>query len=225
MAKQQHVLFEEPNDFTQQSPLSSPEIHTPPTLSNRLDQAYEKGVQAGIQKKAEEVRQHAEAREEGVTEHIKEERKEVAKMNAIIKNISQKDDVILFKAKTVFPFDFFPDTIIIDTIKISIITKTFFASQQVVTVSIKDLVDVELETAFFLSNVVISYLPKVDTPTGMIKPHEHRVDLLKNTDAMRIKNILKGIQLAQREGIDVAKIKPEELTEFIEKVGTIKTDY
>ena len=224
MIKKQQVLFDESASFDQ--PPSRPSTNlTPPLTENKIQDIYLQGVQAGIQQKTEEVKQTTEAKKEGEAEHIKEDQKESIKMNSIIKNIVEKDNVILLKAKTVFPFDFFPDTIIIDTMKVSIITKNFFASQQVATISIKDVVDVTLETAFFLSNIVITYLPKVDSPTGMIKPHEHRINLLNNKDAMRIKNLLKGIQLAQREGIDVAKIRPEDLTQFIEKVGTIKTDY
>lgn len=224
MVRKQRVLFDDSASIDHSLPHSSSNL-TPPLTDNTIQDIYQQGVQAGIQQKVEEVNQKIEAKKEGEVEQIKEDRKEIVKMNDILRNIAQKDNIILLKAKTIFPFDFFPDTIIIDTMKVSVINKTFFASQQVATISIKDVIDVTLETAFFLSNIVISYMPKVDSPTGMIQPHEHRVNLLNNKDAMRIKNLLKGIQLAQREGIDVAKMRPEDLTEFIEKVGTIKTDF
>lgn len=195
---------------------------TTSTIQNPVEEAYRQGIREGIQRKEQQLEQEASAHHAGEVEHIKEKRKAAVQLKDTMAKIVEKDHVVLLETKTVFPFDFFPDTLTIEPMKINIISKSFIASHTVTTISSKDLVDVWLETAFFLSNLVIRYLPKVDTPTGMIKPTEIRINLLNNWDAKKAKNILKGIQIAQREGIDIMTLNPKEVTTFIEKLGSIE---
>lgn len=73
--------------------------------------------------------------EEGKTQGILEQRKETVKKKELVKEktntLAMRQDAFLFEAKSCFPFDFFPDTLLIDATKLTIITKVFFATEQV----------------------------------------------------------------------------------------------
>jgi len=50
----------------------------------------------------------------------------------------------LFTCKSIWPLDLFPDTITLDEKKLTITHRTFFWSQQVITIQLPDLLNVEI---------------------------------------------------------------------------------
>jgi hypothetical protein len=54
---------------------------------------------------------------------------------------------------------------------------------------------------------------------GMLKPLQHRVNLLKEKDAMDAKNILKRMLILRREEVDLTQLSPQELKDMLEKIG------
>lgn len=203
--------------FPQGSPISPQEI------THIKQKAYKQGLEDAEKKDADpNISQlEKEGQEEGIKEHQKEDVKEEVAAKAKLEQLDKRENILLFKTKTYFPFDLFPDTLIIDTTKIIIIRKEFFASHNVITINLKDLMDVAADTALFLGNVTLTYLPKIESTT-MIKPNTEVVRLLKKNDALRANYILKGILVAKREEIDIAKIPPEDLVKTIERFGTSK---
>ncbi len=183
--------------------------------------AYRKGMEtlarhARINNK---FKVQAEAKEEGIKELIKEETKEEETKKNKFQELTSKNHVVLMKAKTFFPFDFFPDTLIIDMTKVNIIAKRFWATEHIININLKDVVDVSAETALFMGNLIITYIPSVEGMMGMIEPTVHRIALMKRKDALRAQRILKGILVARREGIEISKCTPEELMHVIERFG------
>lgn len=133
--------------------------------------------------------------------------------------ISERHDIELLRAKTVFPFTFFQDTIIIDTTKVTIIRKQMFATEHITTIPLKDIADATVQTALFLGTLTVSYMPQASSP-GMLSPVEDHLTSLRREDAIRAKNILKGVLVAHAEDIDIAKLEPNEILNVIEKFGT-----
>ncbi|MBA3724654.1 MAG: hypothetical protein H0W89_07280 [Candidatus Levybacteria bacterium] len=159
-------------------------------------------------------------------EGVKEGEKEAAKVEAQkreetkqkLQAIAERHDIEILRAKTVFPFSIFPDTLIIDTTKMTIIRKQMFATEHITTIPIKDVADATVQTALFLATLTVSYMPQASNPM-MIKPIEDHITCLKREDAIRAKNIIKGILVAHAEDIDIAKLTPEEIINVIEKFG------
>lgn len=157
---------------------------------------------------------------------IKEGEKEAQKAEAKVReqtrhkleNISQRHDFEIIRATGVFPFDLFPDTIIIDTTKITLVRKQMLATEQIITIPLKDIADAHVQTALFLASVTFAYMPHASSP-GMLKPEEETIACLRREDAIRIKNILKGVLIAIAEDIDLAKMSPEEVANILEKFG------
>lgn len=182
---------------------------------------YKKSVETLIRhaKITSRFKTQAEGKEEGMKELVKEETKgEETKKNKL-QELTSKNHVVLMKAKTFFPFDFFPDTLIIDMTKVNIIAKRFWATEHIININLKDVVDVSVETALFMGNLIITYVPSVEGMMGMIEPTIHRMALMKRKDALRAQRILKGILVARREGIEISKCTPEELMHVIERFG------
>ena len=131
--------------------------------------------------------------------------------------IASRAEKILFKAKTVFPFDFFPDTVTIDANKVDICLKSFFATETVTSIMLKEIMDVRVNIALFLATLIIDYGPHP------LKIKSVFVSQLLKKDALKAKEIIEGMLVLYRgENIDTSKLKPEEAMEEIKEVGRIE---
>ena len=145
----------------------------------------------------------------------KQESEAMEKVNAIIAH----QELELYRAKSLFPFTFFPDTIIIDTNKVTVIKKQFFANEFITTIPLKDLSDVTVQTSFFMGSIQVEYMPQASSPGAMTAVH-CQLTSLRRSDAINIQNILKGALIAKAEDIDIAKLPPDEVKAIIEKFGS-----
>ena len=130
---------------------------------------------------------------------------------AQIRDIARKSSQILFSTKTVFPFDFFPDTLTINANKIDIVQGNFFLSHQTTSIPLKDIANIEIQTAIFFATLRIINIRYPMNPTVL--------NYLKKSDAIRAKNIIDGLLVAASQGADVASIEPEKLLPQIEQAG------
>lgn len=115
-------------------------------------------------------------------------------------NKTQKE---LFRCKTVFPFDFFPNEIIIDITKITVIDRSFFMTGGIQSIYLKDIYDVEVETGPFFSTLLVS--------DQYFSPNKLEVKYLKKKDALKSREIMSGIICAIKMGIDLTKIDSSHL--------------
>ncbi len=206
------VIFSDQSESKHEPVVSRDEYH------NAIKEAYKEGVKDARSESDEAVsspkKDSADAEKEvNKTEaHKKEETKQ--KVDAI----TARKDIELLRVKTQFPFTLFPDTIIIDTTKLTIMRKTFFSTEFITTVPLKDLADVTVQTALFLASITIKYMPQASSP-GMLHPVVETITTLRREDAIKAKNILKGALVAKAEEVDIAKLSPEEIKTVIEKFG------
>ncbi|KKR80489.1 MAG: hypothetical protein UU73_C0001G0353 [Candidatus Daviesbacteria bacterium GW2011_GWA1_41_61] len=157
--------------------------------------------------------QKAQKVEEKPTEEAQNSKAQAeAKMEELIEEAENP----LFKLSTIFPFDFFPDQIIIDTNKVNIISKEFFSSGRVHSIMIKDIGDVFIETDPFFAKLTI--IDKGFTENSI------NLKYLKKEDAAKARKIIQGLVVAHEQSIDLAHFPPEELTLKLEKLGKIKTE-
>ena len=154
----------------------------------------------------------------GIQEAIQEHAKEKETNRQRFKTITERHDIELLRAESVFPFTIFTDTIIIDTTKISIAKRQLFSTEYIITIPLKDLGDVNVQTVLFLGSLFIKYMPQSTSP-GMLEPVNVRIPNLRREDAIKAKNILKGVLVAKAEEIDIAKLSPQEIEEVLHKFG------
>lgn len=238
--KQQKALYEDvvvgddPQKQEKKSPektsesedsLTHPNLKIPKKVTHKSPkEAYIEGIKDAMKLKGNAGEKVASSKE-GTKEGIKEQAKEEAKVEEVVRKkintITERNDSVLFEAKAFFPFDLFPDKLIIDTTKLSIISKSFFMTEQVTTVNLKDITDVSVETSLFLGNLNVTYLPRTPTPSA-VHPSHCKISLLRRSQALRAHNILRGLIIANEEKVDIFKIPLDKLTSTLERFGDSK---
>lgn len=129
-----------------------------------------------------------------------------------IKELLKSAGRVLLKATTVFPFDFFPDQITIDECKVNIVFHSFFLSEDIHSIPIDMIRDIEVEAGPFFATLKI-------VPDGY-PGQPLRIRLLKKKDAIRARKIIEGLIVAKRHGIDMTTLDDINLEENAELIGS-----
>ena len=120
-----------------------------------------------------------------------------------LEHLMGKSRTPLLQIETVFPFDFFPDTLIVDTTKVHIIIREFFASEEIHSIPIANIVDVYVETGPLFATLRI--LPQL-----VFEHQVTEITKLWKTDAVKARDMIQGLIVAIKEDIDVSKLPEEE---------------
>lgn len=131
--------------------------------------------------------------------------------------MASRADKILLHAKAMFPFDLFGSTITIDANKVNIRIKTFFLTETVTSVMLKEIMDVRVHASLIFGQLMIDYGPHP------LKVSTVYISHLRKKEALKAKEIIEGILVLYRgENIDTSKLKPEEAMEEIKEVGKVE---
>lgn len=128
--------------------------------------------------------------------------------------VVQESNEVLVKFKGVFPFDPFPDEVIIDKQAITILRHIFFGVTQKITCHFDDLVNSEVNLGPFFGslNVYSKYFTDgVET-----------VKWFSRGDAAKIHAILQGLLIAKKEGVDLKNMTKEDILQKLYTIGTHK---
>lgn len=122
-----------------------------------------------------------------------------------------KSKSVILAIKSVWPFDFFPDEIVMDETKVSIIHRVFFFSNQIRSIEYKDILNVIVEHSIFFASLQIidRYFQELPVVTRYLKKDE----------AILAKRVIQGMIIVIKEGIDVHALSIGELLVRVEKVG------
>ncbi len=125
------------------------------------------------------------------------------KLYGKLKSLRKSSEDKLLIVDAVFPFDLFPDRIVIDRAKVTVIKRNFFFSEQKSSISTEDLLNVEMGLGPFFGTIKLHSRFFVDG--------SQEVKFLWRKDARLVERILQAIVIARQHGIDVAKIPSEDL--------------
>lgn len=195
-------------NFKQDNPIE-PKDET--RLVQRYASGYKKNYDSSkdIQVKIENSEDgQKEKTEEKQIQSVKEEKK---KINKLIK----QTDRVLFKAYTVFPFTPFPHELVIDENKINYVESTFFFTKNTRNILLANVAEAKVGTSPFFSSLTIMDM-------SFDRRQEIRIPYLRSNDAISARNIIQGLIIAKKEGIDVSKLTHKELVEKIEDLGNVK---
>lgn len=126
--------------------------------------------------------------------------------------LARMSNDILFKCTTVFPFDLFPDTLIIDKTKVNFIFKEFFLSETVHSIMLKNVKDIQIEASLFFAKLIIVPDVYVGQPTN--------ISYLSKSCALEARRIIQGLMLCSKEGIDLSDLDAKDIKSKIEIAGT-----
>ncbi len=140
-------------------------------------------------------------------------------IKSVDKNLQKLDSLAnesqhtLLKIKAVFPFNFFPDEIIIDETKVSIIRKLFFFSNQIRSVAHEDILNVIVEYHIFFATLGIVDRSFIQQPIS--------INYLKKNDAILARCIIQGIIIAKKEGVDFNMVTVKDLVQKAKRIGEV----
>lgn len=126
----------------------------------------------------------------------------------------EQSERILFQAKTVFPFDFFPDELTIDEAKVSFTHRRYFWTGETSSIEYDAIFNARAAYSLFFASLEVADRYFQQEPITIFP--------LRKSDAALAKRLIQGIMLAKKNGIDLAGLDREMILERIEKMGKTK---
>lgn len=133
--------------------------------------------------------------------------KEAAKLH----QIADANEEVLSTASSMFPFEFFPTSIVVTKAKVDIINTLFFFSKHIQSVLISEIGRVEVVTSLFFSELIIR-AKTVDKVLIAVK-------FLPTKKALEMQSILQGLLVSTAEKVDVQAIPSKQLKKDARAAG------
>lgn len=121
----------------------------------------------------------------------------------------------LLRIVAVFPFQFFPDELIVDEFKVTIVTRTFFFDTgRMRSVLFRDITGISLDMGLFFAALGFG-------ERGFAQDKAYTNYLWKD-QAVLARRLIEGMVILSDEKVDTTKLTLEELLERAEKLGREK---
>lgn len=133
--------------------------------------------------------------------------------DAKVAKMVSKSNRILVSISSVWPFDFFPNTINVEERRIAII-KRHLLSSEVHSVDIKDISNIFINKALFFSQLVIV--------SRTFENNEVRINFLRNDEAIFIRRIIEGLRVFATKDIDTSRYSREELVAKLQELSKVE---
>ncbi len=138
-------------------------------------------------------------------------------MNDKLEKLTESTDRALYELSAVFPFDFFPNKIIIGEKQVVLIFKPFFFSSQIYHYLIEDLLTPVVESSIFFASLRLELGP------GGFQQNPPRISYLKKGEAIRARRIMMGLLICKKEGIEFEGMSRTQIVEKVEEIGKIRS--
>jgi hypothetical protein len=140
-------------------------------------------------------------------QHAQEQKSKLAKL-------ADKTENILFEASTVFPFTLFPDTVIIDRTKVTVVIRNFFYTKRYFSLLLEDVRVAHVSTIPFFGTLTIEM-------KGLeLRDYKKDIHFLRRGDAVRAQRIITGLITArEEEGVDLTVLSDAEVARLAEDIG------
>lgn len=132
---------------------------------------------------------------------------------AQLKNDVKKSHEVLARSRSIWPFALFPDDIILDRTKVTIVKRDFFWSSNVLSVRIEDVLNVAVGTGPFFGTLSIAI-------RIMNSTDHYSITFLPKSEAIHLKHIVQGYVIAQHNKIDTSHLNKQELIDTLCELGT-----
>ena len=120
------------------------------------------------------------------------------------------DTLVLYRCKTVWPFIFFPDSLIIDVKKVSIVHDMYF-SRSIDTINIVDVLKASAYHGMFFGSVQLT--TRFFTQKSIVFTH------LWKKDAIIARALIQGLIIAREKNINLESMKREQIMKVCMDLG------
>jgi|SRR3990167_8638677 len=118
---------------------------------------------------------------------------------------------VILDIKAVFPFNFFPDELMVDETKVSIHTNFFFYNKQVRSIEYSDIFNVVIQEGLFFA--------KLEIVDRYFSEQSITIEYLKKKDAVLARRIIQGMIIAKKKNIDLRSLPIHELMQKLDRIG------
>lgn len=130
----------------------------------------------------------------------------------IIKEMVKLSNEVLASARTVFPIDPFPDTVVLDRTTLNITKRTFFFSNDTFGIRIEDILNAQVNVGPFLGSLTIA--------SRILSSEDHfTINNLWRKDAIHLKHMIQGYIIALHNEIEISHLSKKELMDTISELG------
>lgn len=133
------------------------------------------------------------------------------KENKKLTNLVKKSDRILVQAQAVFPFDLFPDSIVVDENKVDLICRTFFFTKEIYTIMIKNINYVSIFSNIFFASLQFEVVGYEQNPPN--------IKYLWRWEATRVRDIILGLVACNKDNIDSSFFGKSDFIGKVKKIG------
>lgn len=144
-------------------------------------------------------------------EEDSKKQKELAEADKL-KSMVKRSHQVLASVRTVLIMTIFPDSIVVDRSKISIIKRNFFWNTNVISFQIEDVLNVSCSTGPLFGSLTIA--------SRVMSTVDHfNVNYLWRNDAVFMKHLIQGHIIAKNNKLDTDKLTRKELVEMLCELG------
>lgn len=126
-----------------------------------------------------------------------------------------KTNAVIYETSSVFPFQLFPDRLIVDENKVTLIRKELFF-KRIVPIMYEDLLTVKVNRSFIFASI------EFEVKRISIKPRP--ISYLRPRDATLTKKYIMGLVEAKRAKIDLSKLTTKQIREKLEEIGSAREE-
>jgi hypothetical protein len=119
----------------------------------------------------------------------------------------------LLRISSVFPFDFFPDTLVVTPEEVNIISKPFFYTEEVYPILIKDVRAVVLNKNLLFAQLTFDIQG--------IQVLQRQINFLWKEDAELARRLITGSMIVQKEKVDISKYSEVDLKNYLLSIGSV----
>jgi hypothetical protein len=155
-----------------------------------------------------------ESEEKGQEEAVKNHFRKIETDQHRLDDMMAKSNRIIISISSVFPWEFFPDTINVEETRVTVIQRQLFASQ-VHSVDIKNISNVFIDNDIFFTALTIV--------SKTFEENNIRIMKLRKKEADLTRRLIEGLRMFIEKDIDTSKYTTQELISKLEDLSRTKT--
>lgn len=125
--------------------------------------------------------------------------------------VEKSNRILVTISSHAFPIDFFPNTLVIEEDRVTIVTREFLSSA-VHSVDIRNIANVLINTTFFFSQLVII--------SKTFEENEIKIRNLRTNEAIFARRIIEGLRTFESKKINTSTYSIDELISKLEELST-----
>ncbi len=150
-------------------------------------------------------------KEEGLEEAVRNHAGQTEKNRQAVQDMVSNSNRILLRVSSVFPWDLFPTTVVVEETRITIIHRQLFSSQ-IHSVDIKNISNIFIDTGILFAQLTIV--------SNTFAENQIVVDRLWKKNAIFMRRIIEGLRMFISHDIDTTNYTIEELISKLKELST-----